>query len=95
MSNSYQNELLTKVSQLQQLRNHSVVKQQFVLGVRIYLNITWLNHRCLLSCVATRARRGYIAFDAELRKAYFVTLHIRLCVRKHAYAIRDLRLRFS
>ena len=29
--------------------------------------------RCLQSCVGTWARLGYAAFDAQLRKAYFVT----------------------
>ena len=30
-------------------------------------------HRHLQSCVGTQARLGYAAFDAQLRKMYFVT----------------------
>ena len=41
-------------------------------------------HRRLQSRVGTRARLGYATFDAQLRKAYFVTT---LCVHKHANAI--------
>ena len=45
-----------------------------------------LMHSCLQSCVGTRARLGYAAFDAQLRKAYFVTtLYAKPSV--HAYAI--------
>ena len=47
---------------------------------------TLLDHRCLQSCVGTRARFGYATFDAQLRKVYFV-ITVHLCVRKHAYAI--------
>ena len=51
-----------------------------------------LNHRRLQSCVGTWARLGYAAFDAQFRKAYFVTtLYVRLYVRKHAYA--DIKIK--
>ena len=46
-------------------------------------------HRCLKSCVGTRTRLGYAAFDAQLRKrilSLHFTLYSRLCVRMHAYA---------
>ena len=36
-------------------------------------NIVEREHRYLQSCVGTWARLGYAAFDAQLRKAYFVT----------------------
>ena len=44
-------------------------------------------HKCLQSCVGTRARLGYATFDVQLLKAYFVifchyyTVHylLRLC----------------
>ena len=36
-------------------------------------------HRCLQSCVGTRARLGYAALDGQLWKAYFGTLYVRLC----------------
>jgi len=40
-------------------------------------------HRRLQSCVGTRARLGYTAFDAQLQKVYFVTTlyAIRMSVR--------------
>ena len=35
---------------------------------------TWIAcHRHLQSCVGTQVRLGYAAFDAQLRKMYFVT----------------------
>ena len=46
-------------------------------------------HRRLQSCVGTQARLGYAAFDAQLRKAYFVTTltvrytYICACVSMH------------
>ena len=39
-------------------------------------------HRHLQSCVGIRVRLGYAAFDAQLRKAYFVTTTL--------YAIRNV-----
>ena len=38
-------------------------------------------------CGKLRARLGYAAFDAQLRKAYFVTTLYAICVSVHAYAI--------
>ena len=54
--------------------------------------IVYAWHRHLQSCVGTRARLCYAAFDVQLWKAYFVpcTLYIyTLCVHnyKHVYAI--------
>ena len=61
-----------------------------------------LNHRRLQSCVGTWTRPSYAAFDAQFRKAYFVTtlyaiswiiyilsmaIRTRLYVHKHVYAI--------
>ena len=47
------------------------------------------SHRRLQSCVGTRARLGYAGFDAQLQHilSLHCTLYVRLCVRKHAYAI--------
>ena len=39
---------------------------------RMHLQVSQY-HRRLQSCVGTRARLGYATFDAQLRKAYFVT----------------------
>ena len=46
-------------------------------------------HRCLQSCVGTRARLGYVGFDAQLQciLSLHCTLYVRPCVRKHVYAI--------
>ena len=49
------------------------------LGVWFRLACTG-NHRGLQSCVGTRARLGYAAFDVQLRKVCFVTtLYINVC----------------
>ena len=45
------------------------------------------SHRRLQSCVGTRARLGYAAFDAQLRKVYLVTSLYAKCTSVHAYAI--------
>ena len=62
------------------------------------LNIDAISiHRRLQSCVGTRARLGYAAFDAQLRKEFFLSLHctlyVRLSVGKHVYAYRCTSLR--
>ena len=45
------------------------------------------SHRHLQSCVGTQARLGYAAFNAQLRKAYFVTTLYAIHMSVHAYAI--------
>ena len=40
-------------------------------------------HKHLQSCVGTRARLGYAAFDAQLRKAYFVTTRYAIRMSVH------------
>ena len=42
---------------------------------------------CRSSCVGTRARFSYAAFDAQLWKAYFVTTVYAIHTSVHAYAI--------
>jgi len=39
----------------------------------VYMHMEDTIDRHLQSCVGTRARLGYAAFDAQLLKAYFVT----------------------
>ena len=41
-----------------------------------HLKVLWnVVHRCLQSCVGTRARLGYATFDAQLRKRIVSTLY--------------------
>ena len=44
-------------------------------------------HRYLQSSVGTWARLGYAAFDAQLRRAHFVTTLYAIRMSVHAYAI--------
>ena len=54
-------------------------------------------HSRLQSCVGTRARLDYAAFDAQLRKAYFVTTFPRytyVCARISSLETRFLTEHF-
>ena len=45
----------------------------FLFSYLFYLLHSILSHRRLQSCVGTWARLGYVVFDAQLQKVYFVT----------------------
>ena len=54
----------------------------------MYINMCQkYSRRRLQSCVGTWARLGYAAFDAQLRKVYFVTSLYAICTSVHTYAI--------
>ena len=61
------------VRQIIYIYNHEKLRlNRLVWGSLMLTPITPCAHRCLQNCVGTQARLGYAAFDAQLRKAYFV-----------------------